>query len=116
MATAAYLKHLGLAQEAVSAKQLFRADELLERCEPGLRDWEWHYLQRRTHRWLHTLRGHAQVLRGGAAGLQNRDLLPGVLRRIGPDVPAEQVIPGQARRRRGQDRAPGIDRARSRAR
>ena len=60
VATAAYLKHIALAQEAVSAKQLSRADELLERCEPGLRDWEWHYLQRRTHRCLHTLRGHAQ--------------------------------------------------------
>jgi WD40 repeat protein/tRNA A-37 threonylcarbamoyl transferase component Bud32 len=60
VATAAYLKHIALAQEAVSAKQLARADELLERCEPGLRDWEWHYAQRRTHRCLHTLRGHAQ--------------------------------------------------------
>jgi WD40 repeat protein len=62
VATAAYLKHIALAQEAVSAKQLARTDELLERCEPGLRDWEWHYLQRRTHRLLHTLRGHAQGL------------------------------------------------------
>jgi WD40 repeat protein/serine/threonine protein kinase len=62
VATAAYLKHIALAQEAVSARQLARADELLERCEPGLRDWEWHYLQRRTHRCLHTLRGHAQGL------------------------------------------------------
>ena len=60
VATAAYLKYVALAQEAVSARQLARADELLERCEPGLRDWEWHSLQRRTHRLLHTLRGHAQ--------------------------------------------------------
>src|SRR5262249_4819824 len=59
VATAAYLKHVALAQEAVSARQLARADELLERCEPGLRDWDWHYLQRRTHRCMHTLRGHA---------------------------------------------------------
>jgi WD40 repeat protein len=28
--------------------------------QPGLSDWEWHYLQRRTHRCLHTLRGHTQ--------------------------------------------------------
>jgi WD40 repeat protein/tRNA A-37 threonylcarbamoyl transferase component Bud32 len=63
VATAAYLKHIALTQEAVSAKQLSRADELLERCEPGLRDWEWHYLQRRTHRCLLTLRGHTQVVR-----------------------------------------------------
>ena len=60
VATAAYLKHIALAQEAVAARQLARADELLERCEPGLRDWEWHHLQRRTHRCLYTLRGHAQ--------------------------------------------------------
>ena len=59
MATTAYLKHVALADEAVSAKQLARADDLLERCEPGLRDWEWHYLQRRRHICLHTLRGHA---------------------------------------------------------
>ena len=59
VATAAYLKHIALAQEAVSARQLARADELLERCEPELRNWEWHYVQRRTHRCLYTLRGHA---------------------------------------------------------
>jgi WD40 repeat protein len=58
--TTTYLKHIALADEAVSARQLSRADELLERCEPNLRDWEWHYLQRRTHLCLHTLRGHAQ--------------------------------------------------------
>jgi eukaryotic-like serine/threonine-protein kinase len=58
--TTTYLKHIALADEAVSARQLSRADELLDRCEPGLRDWEWHYLQRRTHLCLHTLRGHAQ--------------------------------------------------------
>lgn len=61
--TTTYLKHIALADEAVSAKQLARADELLERCEPTLRDWEWHYLQRRTNLCVHTLRGHAQVLR-----------------------------------------------------
>jgi WD40 repeat protein/tRNA A-37 threonylcarbamoyl transferase component Bud32 len=55
--TTTYLRHIAFADQAVSAKQLARADELLERCEPGLRDWEWHYLQRRTHRCLHTLRG-----------------------------------------------------------
>ncbi|HKB03647.1 MAG TPA: serine/threonine-protein kinase, partial [Gemmataceae bacterium] len=60
VATAAYLKYIALAQEAVSARQLYRADELLERCDPGLRDWDWHFLQRRTHRCLHTLRGHPQ--------------------------------------------------------
>jgi eukaryotic-like serine/threonine-protein kinase len=60
VATAAYVKHVALAQEAVSARQLSRADELLERCEPGLRDWEWHHLQRRTHRCVYTLRGHPQ--------------------------------------------------------
>jgi WD40 repeat protein len=59
VATAAYVKYIALAQETVSARQLYRADELLERCEPALRDWEWHYLQRRTHRCLYTLRGHA---------------------------------------------------------
>ena len=57
--TTTYLKHVALADEAVTARQLARADELLERCEPGTRDWEWHYLQRRTHLCLHTLRGHA---------------------------------------------------------
>jgi WD40 repeat protein len=59
IATTAYLKHIALAQEAVSANQLYRADELLERCDPALRDWEWNHLQRRTHRCLLTLRGHA---------------------------------------------------------
>jgi hypothetical protein len=48
--------------------------------------------------------------------VQNRDLLPGVLRRIGPSVPAEQVAPGQAWHRRSGERAPGAGRARSGAR
>jgi WD40 repeat protein/tRNA A-37 threonylcarbamoyl transferase component Bud32 len=60
--TTTYLKHIALAQEAVSAKQLARADELLERCELPLRDWEWHYLQRRTNLCVHTLRGHTQAI------------------------------------------------------
>jgi WD40 repeat protein/tRNA A-37 threonylcarbamoyl transferase component Bud32 len=63
VATAAYLKHIALAHEAVSAKQLARADELLERCEPPLRNWEWHHLQRRTNLCVHALRGHTQVIR-----------------------------------------------------
>src|SRR4029079_861994 len=64
VAASAYLKHIALAHEAVSARQLSRADELLEPCESSLRDWEWHYLQRRTHRCLHPLRGHAPGCRG----------------------------------------------------
>ena len=60
VATAAYLKHIALAHEGVSARQLYRSDELLERCETGLRDWEWHYLQRRTHHCLHRLHGQTQ--------------------------------------------------------
>jgi WD40 repeat protein/tRNA A-37 threonylcarbamoyl transferase component Bud32 len=63
VATAAYLKHIALAHEAVLAKQLARADELLERCEPPLRNWEWHHLQRRTNLCVHALRGHTQVIR-----------------------------------------------------
>jgi len=63
VATAAYLKHIALAHEAVLAKQLARADELLERCEPPLRNWEWHHLLRRTNLCVHALRGHTQVIR-----------------------------------------------------
>ena len=59
VATAAYLKHIGLAQEAVSANSSSGRTS----CSSGASRacaWEWHYLQRRTHRCLHTLRDHAQ--------------------------------------------------------
>ncbi|MCI0456652.1 MAG: protein kinase [Gemmataceae bacterium] len=60
--TTTYLKHIALADREVLAKQLARADELLAACEPELRDWEWHYLQRRTHLCVHTLRGHIKTI------------------------------------------------------
>jgi WD40 repeat protein len=56
--TTTYLKHIAFADQAVSAKQLARADELLEECKEDFRNWEWHYLLRRTNRCLLTLRGH----------------------------------------------------------
>jgi WD40 repeat protein/serine/threonine protein kinase len=60
--TAAYLKYIALADSEVSAAKLAQADELLNKCETSLRDWEWRYLQRRTNLCLHTLRGHTQTI------------------------------------------------------
>src|SRR5262249_40578212 len=44
--TALYFNRIALAHRELSADNLARAQKLLEDCPEGLRQWEWHYLQR----------------------------------------------------------------------
>jgi WD40 repeat protein len=55
---ALYRNHIALAQRDWEANHVARADELLEECPRGLRQWEWYYLKRLCHADLRTYRGH----------------------------------------------------------
>ena len=41
-----YFHRIALADRELSADNLGRALELLDECPPGLRQWEWYYLER----------------------------------------------------------------------
>src|SRR5260370_14855240 len=41
-----YFKNIALAELALAAGDVGRAEELLDLCPEGLRGWEWHYLKR----------------------------------------------------------------------
>src|SRR5262249_44302169 len=41
-----YHNRISLAARELEARNVGRAEELLEECPPGLRGWEWHYLRR----------------------------------------------------------------------
>jgi eukaryotic-like serine/threonine-protein kinase len=52
-----YFQRIALAARELDAKNVGRAEELLEECPAQLRDWEWHYLKHRRHREPVTIRG-----------------------------------------------------------
>jgi WD40 repeat protein/tRNA A-37 threonylcarbamoyl transferase component Bud32 len=54
-----YFSRIVLAEREWSACNVGRAEELLDDCPEELRHWEWHYLKRRCHNELETVRGPA---------------------------------------------------------
>jgi WD40 repeat protein len=61
-----YIHRIALAHREWLANNVARADELLDECPQGLRQWEWHYLKRLCHADLLTLRGHTGEVRAVA--------------------------------------------------
>ena len=53
-----YFQRIGLAARELEARNVGRAEELLEECPAQLRNWEWHYLKHRRHREPVTVRGN----------------------------------------------------------
>lgn len=53
-----YYRLIALAEREIDARNIRRADELLEECAPELREWEWHYLKRRRFAPPTELKGH----------------------------------------------------------
>jgi WD40 repeat protein len=72
-----YFRRIALAQQALSAHDVARAEELLDECPLPLRNWEWHYLKGLRHRGPLVLRGHTAEVRGVAFGPDNRRLASG---------------------------------------
>lgn len=54
------LQNISGANSALRARDAILAEELLEKCRPDLRHWEWNYLKRQCHRGVKILRGHTQ--------------------------------------------------------
>jgi WD40 repeat protein len=69
-----YLTRLALAQSCWEARDLGRAEQLLDGCPAAHRDWEWYYLQRLSHTGQVTLRGHAGTAWGVAFSPDGRRL------------------------------------------
>src|SRR5207302_348873 len=61
-----YFNHIALADREWSANNVARTEQLLADCPPGLRDWEWHYLNRRSQADRWTRVRHAASLFGVA--------------------------------------------------
>jgi WD40 repeat protein/tRNA A-37 threonylcarbamoyl transferase component Bud32 len=57
-----YFHRITLTEREWLANNVRRADQLLDECPFGLRDWEWHYLKRHIHGELRTFRGHTAPL------------------------------------------------------
>src|SRR5262249_42774462 len=55
---ASYFQRIALAGREVEARNIGRAEELLEECPAPLRGWEWHYLKRRCRQEPFVYRGH----------------------------------------------------------
>jgi WD40 repeat protein len=72
--TALYFHRIALAQREWEADNVARADELLEQCPRGLRQWEWHYLKHLCHADLLTFRGHTTWVRAVAFSPDGRRL------------------------------------------
>jgi WD40 repeat protein len=71
---ALYFNRIAFADRERSVNNLRQADDLLELCPAGLRQWEWHYLKRLCHTELRTLPGHAQVINALARSPDGRYL------------------------------------------
>jgi WD40 repeat protein/predicted Ser/Thr protein kinase len=63
-----------LAQHEWSAKDLDRADHLLDDCKPKFRGWEWHYLKELCHPLLRSIRGHSAKPRAVAFSPDGRQV------------------------------------------
>ena len=63
---AIYLQNISAANMALQTHDAILADELLEKCRPDLRDWEWRYLQRQCHRGIRTFSGYSQFTSAAA--------------------------------------------------
>jgi hypothetical protein len=61
--TSLYFNRIALAAQEMSANQVGRAEELLDKCPTHLRGWEWHYLKRLRYGGLDPLQ-HTFVARG----------------------------------------------------
>src|SRR5262249_33688991 len=57
-----YYHRILFADREWSGNNVAKAEQLLEECPASLRHWEWHYLKRRCHADLLTLRGHTQTV------------------------------------------------------
>jgi eukaryotic-like serine/threonine-protein kinase len=75
-----YFNNVSLAERALDANNLLRAERLLEECPPELRRWEWHYLRRKCYVDEQVLRGHEGAIlcmavspRGEILGSGGRD-------------------------------------------
>src|SRR5262249_24767928 len=58
LAVKLYFKNIALARLEFADNNLSRANELLNECDPDLRGWEWHFLDRYFHPEFMTLRQH----------------------------------------------------------
>ncbi len=72
--TTLYLQRIALAHRELSADNLGRAEELLEECPVGLRQWEWYYLKRLCRVEPTTLRGSDRGFNGAAFSPDGRRL------------------------------------------
>jgi WD40 repeat protein/serine/threonine protein kinase len=61
-----YFSRIALADRELAANHGARAEEILDRCPPERRGWEWHFLKRRMHEEPLALLGHTQAA-GGVA-------------------------------------------------
>ena len=61
-----YFQRIALADREGEARNIGRAEELLEDCPPEFRGWEWHYLKRRNRQELLLFRGHAGLISSAA--------------------------------------------------
>lgn len=59
---ALYFQRIALAEREVEARNIGRAEELLEECPEPLRGWEWRYLKRRCRQEPFTIREHSGVV------------------------------------------------------
>jgi WD40 repeat protein len=61
-----YFHRIVLAEREWSANNITRTEQLLDRCPPELRGWEWDYLKRLCHGAVFVLRGHKKEILGVA--------------------------------------------------
>lgn len=61
-----YLQNITAAHQALQAHDAILANELLEKCRPDLREWEWHFLQRQCKRGVRVFRGHTDFTTAAA--------------------------------------------------
>jgi WD40 repeat protein/tRNA A-37 threonylcarbamoyl transferase component Bud32 len=87
-----YVKLIGLAAQAVAGRHVALADELLEECPARLRQWEWHYLQRRLDLCVLTLRGQGSPVAGVVYSPDGRYLAGATGELADPKIPGEVKV------------------------
>jgi WD40 repeat protein len=89
---ALYFRQIDLAAREVEARNVGRAEELLEACPAPLRGWEWHYLKRRCREEPFRYREHRGMVISVAASPDSRT------------VASTGVVPGPGESRLGEIR------------
>jgi WD40 repeat protein len=84
-----YFQRISLADGEWQAGHIARAEQILDECEPELRQWEWHYLKRRIHTEILALPGHTGPVTSVAFSPDGKRVATGSGR---PDIRGEVKI------------------------